>query len=124
MITYVATVTLVRISILLLLRRIFETRPFRLLTTFFGALCLAWGISIISANIFQCIPVSDAFVPAVVMGMSSRCINLQAMFYGTLGTGVTLDLVVLVLPLHQVWRLQLSRRQKYELTAMLCLGGL
>ena len=124
MITYVVTITLVRVSILSLLRRIFTTKLFRMITTLLSTLCLAWGIAIIFANVFQCTPLSDAFDPSIVMSMSSRCINLQAMYYGTLATALSLDLVILILPLYPIWRLQLPHRQKYELMAMLSLGGL
>lgn len=124
MITYIFTVTLVRLSILMLLRRIFEVSSFRVVTAVLSVVCVAWGISICCANIFQCTPVPDAFVPAVVMSGSSRCINLQAMFYGTLGTGVSIDLFILLLPLYEIWKLHLPSRQKYELTAILSLGGL
>ena len=124
MITYITTVTLVRISVLLLMRRIFDTRPFRDITNVVGALCLAWGIAIIFANIFQCTPTSNAFDPAVIMSLSNRCIHLQAMYYGAMSTALTLDILILILPIHQIWRLQLSNKQKYELTAILSLGGM
>lgn len=56
--------------------------------------------------------------------LDGRCIDLQAMFYGTLATGFSLDLIILVLPLQQIWNLRLERRQKFELTGILVLGGL
>ncbi|KAL8676034.1 MAG: hypothetical protein Q9224_007333 [Gallowayella concinna] len=124
MITYIFTVTLVRISILLLYRRIFDIKPFRILTTALIAACIAWGLSICAANIFQCHTISDAFKPEVVAALDGRCINLQAMFYGTLGTGFTLDLIILLLPFQQIWGLRLERRRKIELMAILGLGGL
>ncbi|KAL8853024.1 MAG: hypothetical protein Q9221_002054, partial [Calogaya cf. arnoldii] len=124
MIFYVFTVTLVRISILLLYRRIFDIKPFRIITTVLMAICIAWGISICAANIFQCHTITDAFRPEVVGTLDGRCINLQAMFYGTLGTGFTLDLVILLLPFQQIWNLRLERRQKLELMGILSLGGL
>ena len=49
MITYIFTVTLVRISILLLYRRLFDIRSFRLVTTILIAACVAWGVSICAA---------------------------------------------------------------------------
>jgi len=124
MITYAATVTLVRISVLLLLHRIFEIFYIRVIVGILSGLCLAWGISIIFVNVFLCIPVSDAFNPAVAMSIGGRCIDLQAMLYGTLGSAVILDVAILILPLHQVWRSQLPNRQKYEITAIFGLGGL
>ncbi|KAI4232140.1 MAG: hypothetical protein L6R40_007505 [Gallowayella cf. fulva] len=124
MITYILTVTLVRISILLLYQRIFSFRAFRIITTVLIAACIAWGLSICAANVLQCHTISDAFKPEVVGALDGRCINLQAMFYGTLGTGFTLDLIILVLPFQQIWGLRLERRQKIELLAILGLGGL
>ncbi|KAL8677884.1 MAG: hypothetical protein Q9186_005726 [Xanthomendoza sp. 1 TL-2023] len=124
MITYIFTVTLVRISILLLYRRIFDIKPFRIITTALIAACIAWGLSICAANIFQCHTILDAFKPEVVAALDGRCINLQAMFYGTLGTGFTLDLIILLLPFQQIWGLRLERRRKIELMAILGLGGL
>lgn len=124
MITYITTVTIVRLSILLTLRRIFDVESFKMITTIAGTASIAWGLSIFFANVFQCTPFMDAFDPDVVMSSSNKCINLQAMFYGTLGTAFILDLIILILPLHVIWRLRLPTRQKYELTAILSLGGL
>ncbi|KAI4218632.1 MAG: hypothetical protein L6R36_008843 [Xanthoria steineri] len=124
MIFYVCTVTLVRLSILLLYRRIFDIQPFRIITTALIAACTAWGLAMCAANIFQCHTITDAFRPEVVGALDGRCINLQAMFYGALGTGFTLDLVILILPFQQIWNLRLERRRKLELMAILSLGGL
>lgn len=66
----------------------------------------------------------DAWNPEVVMTFDQKCINLQAMFYGTLATALTLDLIILILPIQMIWRLCLTTRQKFELTAILGLGGL
>lgn len=124
MITYIITVTLVRISILLLLRRVFIVEPFSIITSIVGAACVAWGISIFFANVFQCTPFMDAFDPDVVMTLSKKCIDLQAMFYGALGTAFILDFIILILPLHLIWRLRLPTRKKFELTVILSLGGM
>ena len=124
MITYIVTVTLVRVSILLQLRRVFDVKPFKTITSIIGASCVAWGIAIFLANIFQCTPFADAFDPEVVMSLSDNCIDLQRMFYGTLGTAFTLDLIILILPLHLIWRLSLSTRKKFEVMAILSLGGM
>ncbi|KAI4088080.1 MAG: hypothetical protein LQ344_006342 [Seirophora lacunosa] len=123
-ITYGITVTLVRISILFLYRRIFELRSFRIITAGLIAASLAWGVSICAANIFQCHKVSDAFQPEVVAALDGRCLNLQAMLYVTLAIGFTLDLVILLLPFPQIWNLHMGRRRKLELMAILGLGGL
>ncbi|KAL8994967.1 MAG: hypothetical protein Q9169_005208 [Polycauliona sp. 2 TL-2023] len=123
-ITYVFTVSLVRISILLLYRRIFEIRPFRLIATGLIIACIIWGISVCAVDIFQCPNVPDAFKIKVLANPTSRCIDLTSILYGALGSGFALDLIILVLPFQQIWGLQLERRQKCELIAILSLGGL
>lgn len=116
--------TLVRLSVLLLLRRIFDVKPFKIITSIIGAACIAWGVAIFFANMFQCTPFADAFDPEIVMGLSKRCIDLQAMYYGTLGTALILDITILALPLHLIWKLSLPTRKKLEIVAILSLGGM
>lgn len=124
LITYIWTVTLVRTAILLLYRRIFDVKPFRRVATVLIVLCLIWGVSVCFANIFQCRHVPDAFNSEAISSPDDRCINLQNLYFGTVGTGFALDLIILVLPFQQIWGLRLERRQKYELIAILSLGGL
>ncbi|KAI4218526.1 MAG: hypothetical protein LQ349_008674 [Xanthoria aureola] len=124
LITYIWTVTLVRTAILLLYRRIFDVKPFRRVATVLIVLCLVWGVSVCFANIFQCRHVQDAFNAEAISSPDDRCINLQNLYFGTVGTGFALDLIILVLPFQQIWGLRLERRQKYELIAILSLGGL
>ncbi|KAL9634995.1 MAG: hypothetical protein Q9204_002786 [Flavoplaca sp. TL-2023a] len=123
-ITYILTVTLVRVSILLLYRRIFDIKYFRIIAMGLIVACIAWAISIGAANIFQCRNVPDAFNAEVVAAPDDRCIDTKMMYYGMLGTGFALDLIILFLPFQQIYDLQLQRRQKYELIGILSLGGL
>ena len=123
-ITYVFTVTLVRVSILLLYRRIFDIRSFRIIATGLIIACIAWGISICAANTFQCRNIPDAFKIEMVAAPDDRCIDITRMLYGMLGAGFALDLIIFVLPFQQIWGLQMERRQKCELIAILSLGGL
>ena len=58
------------------------------------------------------------------MSMSDKCIDLQAILYGTLGTAFTLDLIILILPLHLIWSLSMPTRKMFEVMAILGLGGI
>ena len=123
-ITYISTVTLVRVSILLLYRRIFDIKYFRIVAAGLIVACIAWGISTSAANIFQCRNIPDAFRAEIVAASDGRCIDTKTLYYGALGTGFTLDLIILLLPFQQIYGLQLERRQKWELIGILSLGGL
>ena len=121
-VTYSLTITLVKLSILLLYRRIFATQGFKRTTIYVGLLCLAWFFIAIFMDLFQCEPFKAAF--DVEMLFTDHCIDLQAFYWGISAANLTLDVVLLYLPLHMVWGLQVPRRQKLALSGIFMLGGL
>lgn len=119
-VTYSLTITVVKLSILMLYRRIFVTQGFKRTTTYVGVICLAWFLLAIFIDIFQCHPFEAAF--NVKLLFTDRCIDLQAFYWGITAANVTLDVVLLYLPLHMVWGLKLPKRQKFVLSGIFMLG--
>lgn len=122
MITYSLTITSVKMSLLLLYRRIFNTRLFKMQSLIVGIACIAWLVVEMSLNIFQCVPFTAAFQPAYLF--TDHCIDLQAFYWGVTVTNLGLDVVVLLLPMQVVWQLKLPKRQKIILSGIFLLGGL
>ena len=122
LITYSTTIAAVRISLLLLYRRIFRTRPFKLAVSAVGALTVAWWIAAVIVEIFQCRPVRAAW--DMKARFTGHCISFQAYWYGIAASNLILDCVTLAMPLFMVWRLQMSARQKLLLSGVFLLGGL
>ncbi|KAG7009144.1 ubiquitin carboxyl-terminal hydrolase 2 [Physcia stellaris] len=77
---YSLTITIVKLSILLLYRRLFVTRTFKLLTLSVAGLCMAWFIAAVLTDIFQCHPISAVF--DATMLFTDKCIDLQAYYWG------------------------------------------
>lgn len=73
-------------------------------------------------DLFQCRPFKAAFDPEDLF--TDRCIDLQAYYWGTTGANLILDVVILALPLHMVWGLKISRKQKLGLSGIFLLGSL
>lgn len=122
MITYSLTITCVKVSLLVLYRRIFDTKSFKRRSIVVGTACIAWFIVEIFTNIFQCRPFEAAFDATAIF--TDKCIDLQAYYWGITASNMCLDLVVLCLPLHMVWSLHLPPKRKWGLAAMFSLGGL
>lgn len=122
LITYSTTIAAVRISVLLLYRRIFRTRPFKLAVYVVGVLTVAWWLAAVLVELFQCRPVKAAW--DIRLKPTSYCVNFQAYYYGIAATNLTLDCVTLAMPLSMVWRLQMATRQKVLLSGVFLLGGL
>ena len=120
LITYALTITVVKISILALYRRIFDTPAFKQTSLIVGLACIAWFIVTLFTDVFQCRPFEAAFDPALMF--TYHCIDLQAYYYGICAANLAIDLIMLYLPLHMVWRLQLPTRQKISLSGIFLLG--
>ena len=113
---------MVKISILLLYRRIFDTPKFRRATTIVGLACLAWLIAALLCLAFQCHTEAERYNPDSLF--SNQCIDLKAYWVSVTGSNMALDLIILSMPLHMVWNLRLATRQKIALTGIFALGAL
>ncbi|KAL2043877.1 hypothetical protein N7G274_003397 [Stereocaulon virgatum] len=119
-VTYSLTITLVKISLLLLYRRIFSTAAFRKKSTFVGILCVIWFIITLCMDIFQCRPFDEAFRAETIF--TNHCIDLQKFYWGATATNLGIDVIMLFLPLHMVWKLRLPTHQKLLLSGLFMLG--
>ena len=113
---------MVKLSILMLYRRIFSTSAFRGKVLVVGGVCVVWCITAIFTNVFACRPFSAAFDIDLVF--TYHCINLQTFIWATTACNVGIDVLILSLPIQQVWKLQLSVRRKISVSAIFLLGGL
>ena len=117
---YSTCLPVVKISILLLYRSIFQTRGFTIATNVVGAFVLAWGIACLLVSMFSCTPIHgfwDFTTP-------SKCINTRKFFMGNSIPNIIMDVVILTLPMGKVWYLQMSMGRKLAVSGMFLLGGL
>jgi formate-dependent nitrite reductase membrane component NrfD len=117
---YVVTVTACKISILCLYRRIFSTPAFLRLTLLFGILIVAWGVAALPVGIFICVPPRRFWKPAV----PGHCNNFGTAFIILETVEIVLDFAQLVLPVHMIFTLNLTRRNKIVLSLIFLSGGL
>lgn len=122
LITHGLTVTCVKTSVLLLYRRIFVTSTFGRFTVVVGTLCIAWLFASTFALVFLCSPMSAAWDPKLIF--SSKCRDVQAMYYGVSISNMLLDVIILCMPMPVIWGLPLSRSKKLGCCGVFCLGGL
>lgn len=118
---YTLTITLVKLSILALYRRIFTTAAFMRITLVVGATVMLWFIIALFTNLFQCQPFQAAFDAELLF--TNQCINLQAYYWGITSFNLCLDVLMLYMPLHMVWGLKLPIRQKIALSGIFLLGA-
>ena len=87
-----------------------------------GILCIVWCFLAIIIDIFQCRPFNAAFDVDLVS--TYHCIDVQSFYWGLAASNLGLDLVVLCMPIYQVWMLKLSKGEKIMLSGIFLLGGM
>ncbi|KAJ0124653.1 hypothetical protein N8I77_005653 [Diaporthe amygdali] len=118
-ICYTCCTVTVKLSILLLLRRIFTTRPFRITTIVFAGILIVWWITVLCFQIFSCKPVHSFWD----FTLQESCIDTTKFYNGVAISNIIFDFALLILPLPMVWQLQMSIRRKFQVSFIFVLGG-
>ncbi|KAG9698130.1 hypothetical protein KCU95_g2866, partial [Aureobasidium melanogenum] len=118
---YSVCMLIVKMSVLMLYRRLFPIENFRYLWWICAFCTVGYGLGAIFSSLFACVPVRanwDLAIPA------SRCINKKAFYIGNGVMNISTDLMILALPIPIVWRLTLELRQKIILSIVFTLGSI
>ncbi|GES57908.1 integral membrane protein [Aspergillus terreus] len=117
-ILYVFNLVWTKISILLMYYRIFRFAHFKKWAYIISTFVVLWVICITFLFVFICVPVQKLWYPL----LPGRCINQVATWIANAISTILTDLAILLLPIPQVWRLQLRLSEKLALTFAFGLG--
>ncbi|KAH7233579.1 hypothetical protein BKA59DRAFT_408179 [Fusarium tricinctum] len=118
--TYSYSIGFSKLSILLFYWRIFKQSAIRIPIQVMLVISVAWLILRTFMVIFHCIPV-QAYWDKSIEGAVCK-INDSQFFFGTCLTHFILDVVILVLPVIEVFKLRLRLGQKIAITALFVVG--
>lgn len=119
-IVYISTGPSMKISALLMYRRVFAAPKFGIASLVVVAVCVAWWIAEIIGCVLNCIPVSGFWDKSIKAScVSTFAFDLQ---YATIN--IVLDLIILAMPIRMVLGLQLSQIQKLAFVLLFSIGGL
>jgi hypothetical protein len=117
---YKIVVCLNKTSAILLSKRIFITRSFQWLC--YGALAIVIGSGIATsfATIFQCVPLEKSWNKKI----DGKCIDSSMFWLANAVLNISTDVVVLALPIREIFKLHLKLQEKMLLCGVFLLGGL
>ncbi|KAF7125862.1 hypothetical protein CNMCM5793_002155 [Aspergillus hiratsukae] len=118
---YLAIIPLTKISILLFYLRVFPSNGFRMMTYVAIGLNTCYLIVFELISVFQCRPLQGAWLHWYGEGHYS-CNNINAQGWAAAAINMILDLIVMALPLRELYRLNLSWRKKILVMSMFSLG--
>ncbi|KAF1972783.1 hypothetical protein BU23DRAFT_508119 [Bimuria novae-zelandiae CBS 107.79] len=119
---YLSSIALTKISILLFYLRIFPNPRFRLLVWVAIAYCIGYILGTTLALIFQCKPLNLAWT-RWDNEHPGKCFNLNLLGWMTAALNIVGDLIVILLPLHELSKLAMTRRKKAGIMLMFLGGG-
>jgi hypothetical protein len=119
-ILYACNLAWTKISILLMYYRIFRFPYFKKMAYGIGAFVVAWLVTVIFLFIFICVPVEKLWYP----DLPGHCIDQVGTWIANAASTILSDVAILLLPIPQVWKLQLRRPEKIGVTFAFCLGFL
>ena len=118
---YFPSIALTKLSILFFYARVFPLREFKRYLYAVGALVISWWIACQGTTIFECSPIHFSWTKTPSTG---HCIDFPKYFIGSAIPNIATDLVLLALPLPQIWKINLPSTQKLGLMGIFLLGGL
>jgi hypothetical protein len=110
----------VKLSILIMYRRVFDIRGVRIAVNILGIMTVIWMVLFIALNIFQCTPIHRAWENSRVPG---TCLNIKALFMANAIPNIVTDFTMLALPIWPVSRLRLPLSQRIAVGCIFMLGG-
>ncbi|KAL2173740.1 uncharacterized protein P884DRAFT_211066 [Thermothelomyces heterothallicus CBS 202.75] len=117
-ILYIYNLVWTKLAILLMYYRIFHFPYFKKMAYIVGGFVVAWCICCMFLFIFICVPVEKLWYPE----LPGHCINQVGTWIANAASTILTDVVILALPIPQVWKLQLRRPEKVGVTMAFCLG--
>ena len=113
------SLSLVKLSILLLYVQIFSVRGMILAAQATGVLIVGWALTTVLLGLFMCTPFAFNWDQSIAGG---RCGDQVLSYLVTGALNLATDVIVLVLPLSYLWGLQLQLYKKVVLMATFSMG--
>lgn len=117
---YGLSVTLVKISVLLFYRRVFDIARLRRQIYAIGFLVIAWLVVHNLICVFKCNPIQKFWDH----DLPGHCLDTMSAIRGEQVFNIILDVVILALPVKAIMKLQLPMDRKLSAIALFLLGGL
>ena len=117
---YVATAPSIKISVLLMYKRVFPTYRFKKVVNVFSAIIFVWWLAEALVAVFDCWPINAYWNKRI----EHKCQDIKTgqLQYAVFNIGF--DVLILALPVRMVLKLHLSPTRKIAVVAVFLLGSL
>ena len=114
-----SALAIAKLSVLVLLHRIFIGRTFQVTAKILGAIVIAWWISTMCTDAFICSPVRANWEPTI----PHHCGDQKAAILSAPPPWILTDFAILIAPIPVIKNLQLRHSDKIAISALFLTGG-
>lgn len=120
-ILYMVALGLTKVAMLLLYLKVFPGQTFRRICFVMVAICLAYIPATALATAFNCTPVSYNWTGWTGQ-TEGHCFSFNTFAWAQSSINIVLDLTIILLPIPQLWRLNMGRKKRIQLVLMFSVG--
>jgi hypothetical protein len=113
--------TSIRLAAVVFYFRIFPTKAVRRGGYILAAICISWFVAAEVLNLATCKPVAYTWDRTIGGG---HCISAPAAVVTIGAVNVLIDVFTVGLPIHEVFKLDLSKRKKFLVYFIFLIGGM
>ncbi|PVH78405.1 hypothetical protein DL98DRAFT_573151 [Cadophora sp. DSE1049] len=115
---YQITITLIKGSILCFYLRLFPGTRFRAACFAMISITVSTGLGFLGVTIFQCKPIRGVFDKSI----PSTCLDVNALTYASSAMSIAIDFTVLLMPVPQLLKLRVPKRQRNSVLLLFSFG--
>jgi hypothetical protein len=120
-ILYVLTIGFIKASILFFYLRVFPRKSLRVACWGTMVFCGSSTVAFVLATTFQCHPIVYTWDKNIKGG---HCVNYNSLAWANAALNIFQDIMILLLPMHELRHLKLNKKKKVGMYAMFGVGGL
>jgi hypothetical protein len=110
-----------KISLLLFILRVFPDKKFRTIVFCVIGLCVGYGFGFVLATAFQCHPINHSWLQVDSTHLGT-CNNINLQGWMSAICNIVIDLIIIALPLKNLYGLQIKLKKKMMIMFMFSLG--
>jgi len=120
--TYNLSLTFIKLSILYQYYRLFVSRYMRYSVYIATAIVICFGLDTLLTTVFTCSPIRAYWDPTLEPQGKAKCLNRFAAWFANGSINIATDIMILLLPMPEIRKLQMQKRQKIVLAFIFGLG--
>lgn len=110
-----------KIAMLLLYLKVFPDQNFRRVCFVMIGVCLAYMPATALATFFNCTPVSYNWT-SWTGETEGSCFSFNTFAWAQSSINIVLDLIIILLPIPQLWKLNMGRKKRIQIVLMFSVG--